>query len=256
MKLSLIYRAALATAVLAGASGSASATVQNVSNGVFTIAYDDSSRFGSLTLVGNVITFNLVSTAFPSQPWIAESLNGGGTATANAVVSLLLTINNTAFANGFRFGAFDWVEGGEYLRKEASSTVALGGQLRALNVAASLTTDTRDSHSLQGAGLSVVNNLFNNWIADARIDSSTPCTVILGSCTNVIVSEPQQMLLNIENSLSAFTVDPGSRAYISKTLGAGQFTLAVTPVPEPGTWAMLGAGLAVMGFMARRRRPS
>lgn len=31
--------------------------------------------------------------------------------------------------------------------------------------------------------------------------------------------------------------------------------LAVAPVPEPGTWTMLLAGLAALGTMARRRRP-
>ena len=134
--------------------------------------------------------------------------------------------------------------------------MALGGQLRAINTAASLTTDTRDAHSLQGAGLSGVTNTFSNWIADARIDSTTPCFNLGFGCTNVISSQPQQMILNIENSLSAFTVDPGSRGYISKTLGAGQFTLAVTPIPEPGTWAMLAAGLGVLGFISRRRRQS
>src|SRR5262249_8231322 len=32
--------------------------------------------------------------------------------------------------------------------------------------------------------------------------------------------------------------------------------LSVTPVPEPGTYAMLIAGLALVGFVARRRFPS
>ncbi|MBP6853920.1 MAG: PEP-CTERM sorting domain-containing protein [Rhodoferax sp.] len=29
--------------------------------------------------------------------------------------------------------------------------------------------------------------------------------------------------------------------------------LVLTPVPEPGTWAMMGAGLALLGWRARRR---
>jgi hypothetical protein len=32
------------------------------------------------------------------------------------------------------------------------------------------------------------------------------------------------------------------------------FLIQATPVPEPQIWAMLAAGLGVMGFMARRRK--
>jgi hypothetical protein len=34
------------------------------------------------------------------------------------------------------------------------------------------------------------------------------------------------------------------------------FSLVAVPVPEPETYAMMLAGLGMMGFIARRRRPS
>ena len=36
----------------------------------------------------------------------------------------------------------------------------------------------------------------------------------------------------------------------------GQFGPAVTPVPEPSEWAMMLAGLALVGFIVRRRNGS
>lgn len=35
----------------------------------------------------------------------------------------------------------------------------------------------------------------------------------------------------------------------------GAYTLTLAPVPEPENWAMMFSGLAVMGFVASRRRP-
>jgi len=39
---------------------------------------------------------------------------------------------------------------------------------------------------------------------------------------------------------------------ISSDNGAG--TVTISAVPEPGTYAMLGLGLGLIGFMARRKR--
>ncbi len=41
---------------------------------------------------------------------------------------------------------------------------------------------------------------------------------------------------------------------ISNGLTGLTASVSVAPVPEPGEWAMMGAGLAVVGFVGRRRR--
>ena len=71
-------------------------------------------------------------------------------------------------------------------------------------------------------------------------------------------------------SMSGDPVELWATAAAGVTLGAGTYTmtlmgtnsaaigsyagnLALAPVPEPGQWAMLLAGLGAMGFMVRRR---
>ena len=41
---------------------------------------------------------------------------------------------------------------------------------------------------------------------------------------------------------------------LSSVNPASQTLLSVSPVPEAQTWAMLVAGLGLLGFMARRRK--
>lgn len=48
---------------------------------------------------------------------------------------------------------------------------------------------------------------------------------------------------------SAFGKDPIPTAKPRKDGG-----VQVTPVPEPGEWALMAAGLALVGYMARRNR--
>ena len=43
----------------------------------------------------------------------------------------------------------------------------------------------------------------------------------------------------------------GQGSAVSETLGSGVVT---TPVPEPSTWAMLAGGLALLGFVRRRKQ--
>ena len=70
--------------------------------------------------------------------------------------------------------------------------------------------------------------------------------------SNAVVSQANTMLgvatgngaiRNLYNYTSLTSVNPAS-----------QTLLSVSPVPEAQTWAMLVAGLGLLGFMARRRK--
>lgn len=43
---------------------------------------------------------------------------------------------------------------------------------------------------------------------------------------------------------------------LAGTAGSASYSVTLAPVPEPENWAMLVSGLALMGFVARRRMPS
>ncbi|OBV40058.1 collagen-binding domain-containing protein [Janthinobacterium psychrotolerans] len=72
-----------------------------------------------------------------------------------------------------------------------------------------------------------------------------PNAVIGGSSGNIrgtVVAGDWNANLTLDNS-KAFAAT-----------GVAGFAAAVSPVPEPGTWAMLLAGLGLVGFTARRRK--
>ena len=62
------------------------------------------------------------------------------------------------------------------------------------------------------------------------------------------------------NTTHSFTLNAGAQYHfdISGTFGPnashGQYAVAIAAIPEPETYAMMLAGLGLMGFVARRRR--
>lgn len=54
----------------------------------------------------------------------------------------------------------------------------------------------------------------------------------------------------------AFLPVPGARCGLSANPAQGVFTAVAAPIPEPETWALMLAGLGLLGAGARRRRPA
>lgn len=60
----------------------------------------------------------------------------------------------------------------------------------------------------------------------------------------------QTLSLSSTEAIAGFAVLPDNPNYI---LNLDNMVLTTTPVPEPSSWAMLGAGLALLGWSIRRR---
>ncbi len=65
----------------------------------------------------------------------------------------------------------------------------------------------------------------------------------------VQLANPTVTQFGLVNAVDSLAADP-----ITFTFDINTNTLVLAPVPEPGTYAMLLAGLAAVGFMVRRRR--
>ena len=96
--------------------------------------------------------------------------------------------------------------------------------------------------------------LFNDvWLStggDTSVHGANDLTEFLPNGTNTAWNLDQYVV----------TLDQTTRLFVNvdlkKKVGdfEGNFTIVSAPVPEPATGAMLAAGLAVLGFMGRRRR--
>jgi PEP-CTERM motif len=72
-----------------------------------------------------------------------------------------------------------------------------------------------------------------------------------GSTAQLTFAPPEYLDVEIGNALGS---TPGTLNWRLAGLQAGDsFSLTVSPVPEPGTWALMLAGVAIMGRLARRR---
>lgn len=140
---------------------------------------------------------------------------------------------------GYEFDSLDLLARGDYLLYGTGGMVAVGGQIRAFDLAAPQTDVTGSIAAT--APLTTVGMPTRNWTATATADVST-----LGART---------LSVTIENLLLVSTSTPGSLAFIEKKYaGLTAGTLAITPVPEADTWAMMLAGLGLVGWSAMRRR--
>lgn len=204
----------------------------------------------SVTLSGNAVDFGFDDTLlglfgpaqisgdtlyFTPTDFAAQSLNGAGFALANDTLNIRVTARD-----GWSFSGMELLERGDYLLLGTGSTADVAGQLRVFDVAsplADLTASIGATAPLDLPGLPT-----HNWQAGAMLD--------LNGWGNA-----QAVNVTIQNLLLASTGTGSSLAFVEKKfVGLTPFMVAVTPVPEAHSYAMMLAGLGLVGAMVLRRR--
>jgi hypothetical protein len=208
-------------------AGAAFAATVTLSGTTVDFSFDDSTLglFGQANVAGDQLYFT------PTQ-FTAESMNGAGFDLTKQTLNITVTTHD-----GWNFSSLALTERGDYLRVGGGTKVAVTGQIRAF--------DTQ--HPLDEVTASIVSDdkflktkdfMSRNWEATATADLSSMVTA-------------SEINLTLENILLTKARSKSGLAFIEKKFAG--LDVITTPVPEPETWAMLLAGLGLVGFAARRR---
>ena len=203
-------------------AGNAMAAMQNLEGTNVFYSFDDASLFGTATVSGDNLIFS--PTAF-------EAVSAG----APAFTSQLLNVTVTAKTN-YQLNAFSLAESGGYTRSSGTSIGATGTFSVLDDFEGMNNTDTKSFATAPFSALSGV------WNTAANL-----AVPVAGWGDDGVVNT---IKLTISNNLFI-------------TSGAGEIwknvvsvNTSVSPVPEAETYAMMLAGLGLVGFMARRRTRS
>lgn len=199
-------------------SASAAAATLDGTNVSYSFDASKMGLFGAPTVVGDTLEF--APAAF--------AVNGTGSATA--------TVNITVTAlPGYMLTGFNLSEGGAYTLDGGTAYIA--GFLKAVDIEGS--TGNQLTSNISGSALT---GSGGDWTGTAAI--SLPATG-WGGADAVVTS----VTLTLSNQLFAL----GAASILKDGVSLSAVT---TPVPEAETYAMMLAGLGLVGFMVRRRNRS
>jgi len=233
MKIKNLPLKLLACSALLLGSSALSAAMVTINGANVNFTYDDSlmALFGAPTVSGDIIYFT------PTN-FKAISTNGAGSVITSSTVNVVITAHQ-----GVNLGALTLQERGDYLLSGESSSVGLGGQLRAFDISNPLNVED-SSFTTTSSNLTLNDGIFHNWVGTAGID--------LGAA---LWSNTTSINMTIENVLTATTIKLPSTAFIEKKfVGVGVTVGGVPPttIPVPAAAWLLGSGLAGLVSLARR----
>ncbi len=214
----------LLSQAFSGAAFAASVTLAGTS---VDFTFDDAllGLFGPASVSGNTLYFTPVA-------FKAQSLNGAGYALTSDTMNV-----QVAAHSDWLFSSLGLTERGSYTLLGSGSSADVAGQMRVFDVAQPLTDLTatiQPASPLDQIGLAT-----HNWTAGASTDLSAWNTA-------------QTINVTVQNLLLASTSINPSLALVQKNFVG--VTAVMAPVPEAETYAMMLAGLGLVGFALARRR--
>ena len=186
--------------------------------------YDDSTLYGTGSVVGNAILFT------PTD-FVAQSTNGG-IVTATEMLNLHIEVINVGTSMSF----FQLIELGDYFLEGAGATAQAGGVFEV----SSNNNAFSDSENFDAGTLSAQGSL-TEWDTTAMISLSN--TFGWQSDTDVDV--------DITNILTATTTSLGEQSLVQKKLGG--VGLEVTLVPVPAAAWLFGSALIGLAGIKRKK---
>jgi len=222
-----ISRRIIAGCIAMLGASSAGAASQTLTTTAFDISFDESviGLFGTPTLLGDTLFF-----APGGAPGFTAQ-TGDGIDVTNSTFAFTITAHP-----GFVLDSFTLVEEGDYFYFGDAAGVAVSGQLRLNPLAPGGPT--------LSSGLAAT-----SFTANAALDFDTRPW----STTASIATDPLSVgQLSMQNILAAHADGDMSYAFIEKN--NVELTVGVSAVPEPQTYAMMLAGLGMLGFAAGRPR--
>ncbi len=215
-------------AALAGGNASAALTLTEVTltgtNVSYTFYQEDLGLFGTASLSGDELVFTPLSSGFAAS--------SDGSPAANHLINVTVSAHT-----GYLLTAFNLNEQGGYSLTGEDASVYVSGYLGALDI------EGNTSNYLDSSLQPVLAN--GTWKASAGV--TLPATG-WGGADGMVSS----VSLAISNDLFAYS-ESGSASIYKNFVG---LTVVTAPIPEAETYAMMLAGLGLVGFMARRRARS
>lgn len=223
--------------LLLGSGIASAASVTLVGTNV-NFTFDDTltGLFGTPSITGDTIFFTPVDSK-------AISANGNGTVLSASNLNMVITPNQ-----GTTLSFIGLQERGDYSLNGGGSSVGIGGQIRAFDMANPIAVED-SSPIVTSSALTKNDNRFHNWVATADLDLSSAMWQNTGAIN-----------FTIESVLEATTVSHFSKAIIDKkfsgfwiTAASSEQVVAPSVVPVPAAAWLLGSGLIGMVGVSRRR---
>lgn len=209
-------------------SGAAFAASVTLSGTTVDFSFDDSllGLFGQPSVAGDSLYFTPVN-------FSAQSMNGAGFDLTHQTANVKVTAHD-----GWDFSNVGLTERGDYLRVGDAAKVVVSGQIRAFDTLNPMTEVT--SNILPTGAFQLTDDFIaKNWEAKAAANLGT-------------MSAANMINVTLQNILVAQSpVGTDTLAFIEKKYAG--VNVITTPVPEADTYAMMLAGLGLIGFVARRR---